>query len=78
MKSEKMLMPLDVQGSGENLYDPEIASTNLLDEKKELMYCIGNLSKQATNTFIKQHECNKFHRMVGVMPIKYSVTVSNH
>ena len=38
VKSEELLMLLDVQGSEVDLYDPEIASNNLYDEKKELMY----------------------------------------
>ena len=69
VKSEEHLMLLDVQGSGVDLYDPEIASNNLYDEKKELMYCIGNLSMMAIQTFLGQHECNKYCRLVGLEPI---------
>ena len=47
--SERKLMLLDIQGSSFKLYDPEIATTDLLanDESlgsKEVNFCAGNLS----------------------------------
>ena len=33
VKSQKAVMVLDIQGTGYNLYDPEVASTKLQDEE---------------------------------------------
>ncbi|CAH3133506.1 unnamed protein product [Pocillopora meandrina] len=47
--SEKKLMLLDIQGSFFKLYDPEIATTDLLVndaslDSNEVNFCAGNLS----------------------------------
>lgn len=57
-KSNKMLMLLDVQGSGSDLFDPEIASSELYDDKQHLLYCAGNLSQVLIRNFISNHKCN--------------------
>ena len=59
VKSQKKLMVLDIQGSGANLYDPEIASFELQNEG-EVLFCAGNLSKLAIEGFIASHNCNKY------------------
>ena len=65
-KSKKQLMVLDLQGSGHLLYDPEIASTNLHGEKNEYMFCAGNLSENAIETFLQNHQCNMFCKFIGL------------
>ena len=64
-KSDKKLMVVDIQGSGCNLYDPEIASTQLLDNGK-VMFCAGNLSNTAIEKFTMDHQCNKYCKLVGL------------
>lgn len=67
VKSEKSLMVLDIQGTGYSLYDPEIASTDLLDEyESSVQFCAGNLSVQAINRFLEMHICNKYCGMLTV------------
>jgi len=69
IKSEQELMLLDVQGSGEDLYDPEMASTQLFDDNQAILYCIGNLSKIAIKNFVEDHKCNKYCQLVGLRPL---------
>ena len=38
-KSDKKLMLVDIQGSGYDLFDPEITSQGLLDGSSEVLYC---------------------------------------
>ena len=38
---------LDIQGSMYNLYNPEIATSELFDGEDEIYFCSGNLSKLA-------------------------------
>ena len=40
-------MLLDIQGSMYNLYNPEIAASELFDGEAEIYFCSGNLSKLA-------------------------------
>ena len=41
-------MVLDIQGSGNHLYDLEIAATEVFDSNAEqLNFCAGNLSTEA-------------------------------
>jgi hypothetical protein len=53
VKSDKKLILLDIQRSGGNLYDPEVASLELQDDG-EILFCAGNLSKMAIDTFISR------------------------
>ena len=53
-------MPVDIQGSGYTLYDPEIASGVLKDGSNEILFTTGNLSQTAIKTFSRQHKCNFF------------------
>ena len=68
-KSNKMLMLLDVQGSGSSLFDPGIASAQLVDNENHLLYCAGNLSKDAIDCFVAHHTCNIYCEMAGLSPL---------
>lgn len=59
-KSERKLVVLDIQGSGYTLYDPEIASEQLVDDDGNYQFCTGNLSTVAIECFFKNHKCNKY------------------
>ena len=51
---------LDLQGTGYRLYDPEIASTILVNTEGSINFCIGNLSIQAIEGFFEKHTCNLY------------------
>ena len=63
VKSQNRLMVLDIQGADYSLCDPEIASAQLVDDDN-ILFCNGNLSSQAIDTFVSQHACNKFCKML--------------
>ena len=65
-KSDKKLMLLDIQGSGYELFDPEIASHELFDGSAEVLYCAGNLSQMAIDKFVSGHKCNIFCDIIGL------------
>ena len=46
-KSQGKLKVLDVQGGGLNLYDPDIASTELTHDQGSPHFCNGNLMEGA-------------------------------
>ena len=62
-------MLLDLQGSGFHLFDPEIASTNIIDGG-EFLYSNGNLSGEAIDYFVEQPKCNAYCRAVGLLQIE--------
>ena len=64
-KSERKLMIVDIQGSGFNLFDPEIASSNLFHDGK-VLFCAGNLSMEAIEKFTDQHQCNTYCKLLGL------------
>lgn len=65
--SEKKLMLLDIQGSDFTLYDPEIATDNVLDiETNEMYFCCGNCTTVGMEKFIHDHTCNKFCKLMGL------------
>ena len=67
VKSGKCLMVLDLQGTGYSLYDPEIASVELMDDKDDsIVFCSGNLSSAAIDVFFKEHKCSTFCTMLGL------------
>ena len=68
VKSEKKLMLVDIQGSGANLYDPEVASLELQDDG-EILFCAGNLSKMAIDTFIAFHVCNQYCKLLELQKL---------
>ena len=65
--SEKQPMLLDIQGSDFTLYDPEIATDNLLDlETNELYFCCGNCTTIGMENFTKIYECNDYCKLMGL------------
>ena len=71
-RSDRKLMLVDIQGSGFDLFDPEIASTEILDEAdKQYLYCTGNLSQVAITTFLQDHYCNSFCGILGLPAIEH-------
>ena len=67
--SEKKLMVLDIQGSGLKLYDPEIVTTDLMEEGK-VYFRAGNLSTVSIETFVEKHKCNKFCKMMKLQKLE--------
>ena len=68
--SNSQLLIVDLQGSGNMLYDPEIASAQMFDSDKEFLFCAGNLNVIAITTFVKAHTCNKFCELLGLKQLK--------
>ena len=68
-KSDQKLMLVDIQGCGVKLYDPEIASSELVEDG-ELLFCAGNLSKTIIDNFIVHHVCNKFCKLFQLSELK--------
>ena len=67
-KSKEQLMLVDIQGSNNLLYDPEVATMQgSFDEKNELLFCMGNLSTVALENFFKSHKCNDFCKLVKMV-----------
>ncbi len=62
-KSDQKLMITDIQGSGYTLFDPEIASADVLDGDANILFCAGNLTSFAINEFKANHVCNEYCRM---------------
>ena len=70
MKSGEKLVVLDIQGNGYRLYDPGIASTELVVEN-ELLFCVSNLSNTAIHTFLGNHKCtDDMGKMIGFVERK--------
>ena len=64
-KSNKQLMLSDIHGSGYTLYDPEIASSTPTEDG-EYLFCAGNLSNIAIHTFVANHTCKYYCKIVGL------------
>lgn len=64
--SKKKLMLVDIQGSKYELYDPELATTDLHEdgETSKVFFCAGNLSFMGIGNFKDVHKCNKFCEML--------------
>ena len=62
--SGKQLMLLDLQGTGYNLYDPEIATAELKDGN-EIYFCAGNTTYMGIQKFLSEHICNRFCNMLS-------------
>ena len=62
-------MVLDIQGSSLKLYDPEIVTTDLMEEG-EVYFCAGNLSTVSIETFAEKHKCNKFCKMMKLQKLE--------
>lgn len=64
-KSGQQLMVVDILGVDHNLFDPEVASSTLIDDNdKKTFFCCGNLCTDAIDRFKVEHVCNKFCRML--------------
>jgi hypothetical protein len=60
-------MIVDIQGCGYDLYDPEIASKEIMsDQGEQLMFAVGNLTQTAIDTFVAAHSCNKYCELLGL------------
>lgn len=68
-KSGGKILLLDLQESGYHLFDPEIASRDVI-EGDEFLFSTGNLSGVAIDCFVEQHECNAYCEAVGLSPFK--------
>ena len=65
IKSQTTMMLVDIQGCNFDLYDPEIATiSGAYDDNNKLLFCMGNQSEVARNTFFAGHECNEFCKLV--------------
>ena len=62
-QSEKKLMVLDIQGCNNHLFDPEIATMEIISDG-EYLFCTGNLSSNAINNFCVFHECNEYFKLL--------------
>ena len=84
--SNQEMIVLDIQGNNYNLYDPEIATTILIDDDDdgEMNFCAGNLSSMAIENFFGQHICSKFCQMLDLPTVtlenasEYEDDVENH
>ena len=56
-KSDYQVMFVDVQGVGYELFDPEIASAELVDTQNEVLFTTGNLSPTAIQNYKVNHTC---------------------
>ena len=68
-KSSHKLMVLDIQGISHKVYDPDIASSELVDNE-EFLFCTGNLSQTAIDGFITSHDCNIYCKSLGLPELK--------
>ena len=68
-KSGQKLMVLDIQATGHKVYDPEIASSELIDNDK-FLFCTGNLSQTAIEGFISYHSCNIYCKSLSLPKLK--------
>ena len=59
-------MVLNLQESGYLIYDPKIASTELVRKDNQYMFRAGNLSTKAITTFFDNQKCNMFCNLIGL------------
>ena len=65
IRSDNELMVLDIQGCDDKLCDPEVATQEpQLDG--EYLFCTGNLSSSAIESFSATHVCNDFCKILGL------------
>ena len=58
-------MLLDVQGVNYELFDPEIASAELLEGQNEVLFTTGNLSASGIENLKVNHTCNVYWRCLS-------------
>ena len=73
-KSNYQVMLLDVQGVDYELFDPEIASAELIDSQNEFPFTTGNLSVNAIENFKVKHTCNFYCRCLALKPFGTKLT----
>lgn len=68
IKFQRKLMLLHINGSKYMLYDPEIATSQLVgeDESDEIYFCAGNLSVVAIERLISIQKCNNYCQMLNL------------
>ncbi|XP_078350666.1 myosin heavy chain kinase B-like [Oculina patagonica] len=65
--TDHKLMLLDIQGSDFTLYDPEIATEEIMDkDHHEIYFCCGNCSTVGINAFLSDHICNEYCDMMDL------------
>ena len=70
VKSNGQPMVTDTQGIGYCLCDPEIASSQQVDEAdKPIFFCTDNLPTTAINTFKTEHKCNTYCNLLKLTKI---------
>lgn len=68
-KSDYQVMLVDVHGVGYELFDPEIASAELVDSQNEVLFTTGNLSATAIQNFKVNHTCNFYCKCLALKPL---------
>ena len=70
-ESKEKLLLVDLQGSGYNLYDPEIATADDLNHSStERFFCAGNLNELAFDNFFTHHKCNIYCKLISLTEIE--------
>ena len=68
-RSNKEIMVVDIQGVGNLLFDPEIASREI-STNEEYLFCTGNLSNNAITNFTEKHKCNFYCQLLDLPAIQ--------
>ena len=66
--SQGEFLLVDIQGTGYQLYDPEVASkalTSNVSGDEQLNFCMGNMSTCAIHSFFENHICSIYCNMLG-------------
>ena len=66
IKLEGNLEVLDIQGIGNILCEPEIATEDIADIDDEFIFCLGNLATNAIQAFVGVHKCNAYCEAVNI------------
>ena len=67
MVTDHKLVLLDIQGSAFTLYDPEIATAEIMyKEHHEIYFCCGNCSSVTMAAFLSDHVCNEYCDMMDL------------
>ena len=70
-ESDEKLLLVDLQGSGYVLYDPEIATSDELENKDpEKYFCGGNLNEAAFEKFFSVYKFNIYCKMLSLTGVE--------